>query len=81
MKIRLCYSSTRVASDADLLQDLKDILTTSRAFNQQRHIHGVLYYSEGIFFQCLEGEREQLHALFDRIKQDPRHSDIHHFQI
>lgn len=79
MPIQLCYVSTRVEQDSDLLQDLSDILSTSRDFNQQHQLYGVLYYSTGTFFQCLEGDKDILEALFQRIQQDRRHKNIHRF--
>ncbi|TCB70994.1 BLUF domain-containing protein [Acinetobacter sp. ANC 4216] len=79
MLIQLCYASSRVESGNDLLQDLSDILATARSFNQAHDIYGVLYYAEGIYFQCLEGEKQQLEGLFSKISQDARHHQIHRF--
>ena len=79
MLLQLCYASSRVERQKDLLQDLSDILATARVFNQAKQIYGVLYYAEGMYFQCLEGEREDLESLFLRIAQDDRHHDIHRF--
>lgn len=80
MKIRLCYSSLRVETEQDLLQDLSDILVTARSFNAEQQICGVLYYAQGAFFQCLEGEKNAVEALFEKIKMDPRHKQVHQFQ-
>jgi len=79
MLTQLCYASSRVESGNDLLQDLSDILATARSFNQAHDIYGVLYYAEGIYFQCLEGEKDQLESLFSKISQDPRHQEIQRF--
>lgn len=79
MFIQLCYVSSRIEAENDLLQDLSDILATARSFNQAHDIYGVLYYAEGIYFQCLEGEKDQLEALFSQISQDPRHHQIQRF--
>ena len=79
MLTQLCYASSRVESRNDLLQDLSDILATARSFNQAHDIYGVLYYAEGIYFQCLEGEKDQLESLFSNISQDPRHHQIQRF--
>lgn len=79
MLIQLCYASSRVESGNDLLQDLSDILATARSFNQAHDIYGVLYYAEGIYFQCLEGEKQQLEGLFSKISQDARHHQIQRF--
>lgn len=80
MLIQLCYASRRVEHQNDLLQDLSDILAQARSFNEAHQIYGVLYYAEGIYFQCLEGEQAQLEALFASIRKDPRHTEIHRFQ-
>lgn len=81
MNIQLCYASHYVEHDnSDLLQDLNDILITARQFNTEHQIHGVLYYAQGQFFQCLEGEQEVIEALFAQIKQDPRHTQIIRFK-
>ena len=79
MLIQLCYASSRIEAENDLLQDLSDILATARSFNQAHDIYGVLYYAEGIYFQCLEGEKSQVEALFSQISKDPRHHQIQRF--
>lgn len=79
MLIRLCYASTRVERETNLLEDLSDILSTARQFNQEHQIYGVLYYAEGTFFQCLEGHKTVLEALYERILNDPRHEKVQRF--
>ena len=74
--IQLCYASTRVEQQFDLIQDLSDILVRARSFNNEQRIFGVLYYAEGRFFQCLQGEQAALEQLFQHIMQDTRHRDI-----
>lgn len=74
--IQLCYASTRVEQQFDLIQDLSDILVRARSFNTEKNIFGVLYYAEGRFFQCLQGEHAALEQLFQHITQDTRHRDI-----
>ena len=78
--IQLCYASQRQELQHDLLQDLSDILGTARSFNQANDIHGVLYYAEGYFFQCLEGEAELLEKLYSKISRDPRHHLLQRFE-
>ncbi|WP_168379503.1 MULTISPECIES: BLUF domain-containing protein [Acinetobacter] len=74
--IQLCYASTRIEQQFDLIQDLSDILVRARSFNTEKRIFGVLYYAEGRFFQCLQGEQAALEQLFQHIAQDTRHRDI-----
>lgn len=52
------------------------ILTQSRHNNAKRQIGGALYYSNGYFLQCLEGERSVVNHCYQQIKADPRHSDL-----
>lgn len=74
--IQLCYASTRVEQQFDLIKDLSDILVRARSINTEKNIFGVLYYAEGRFFQCLQGEQAALEQLFQHIMQDTRHRDI-----
>ena len=37
---------------------------------------GVLYFSNNFFFQCLEGDQEQVEALYNKIATDPRHTRV-----
>ena len=76
MLIRLCYASTRSEHQNDLLQEISDILATARQFNAAQHINGVLYYAEGHFFQCLEGQKSDIDALYAKLEKDPRHTDL-----
>ncbi|WP_257573009.1 BLUF domain-containing protein [Hymenobacter telluris] len=55
---------------------LKQILTRSRAKNEEHHITGMLVLSGDKWMQVLEGTREQVAAMFQTIKQDPRHSNV-----
>jgi hypothetical protein len=51
------------------------ILSQSRRNNSRDQIGGVLYYGDGFFFQCLEGERSQVEAVYERIRGDMRHRE------
>lgn len=52
------------------------ILSESRRNNMGRHLVGVLYYGNGCFFQCLEGEKEDIDRLYASLEHDPRHRDL-----
>ena len=56
--------------------DLTRLLTQSRAFNAANGLTGVLLYSEGNVLQLLEGSEATIRAVFARIVQDPRHSQV-----
>ena len=70
MMIRLIYASRAVNLGP---ADVKDILASSRKNNQQLAITGALCLSNGIFLQCLEGERSAVNALYHHILKDRRH--------
>jgi Sensors of blue-light using FAD len=74
--VRLLYAS-RAAQKTD--GDLVDkIMEESRAYNQEHGITGVLCVCEAssVFMQVLEGGREEVNRLYNRIVPDPRHKDI-----
>ncbi|KGT47153.1 BLUF domain-containing protein [Acinetobacter sp. HR7] len=77
--LQLCYVSERIETEQDLLQDLSDILATARKFNHEHQIYGVLYYAQGKFFQCLQGEPEIVEQLFQSISKDRRHHQVYRF--
>jgi len=78
---QFCYASESTSSKADLLQDLTDILKEARDFNHPNQITGVLYFADGHFFQCLEGECLVLKALLtERLSKDSRHKNIKLFE-
>lgn len=52
------------------------ILQQSRRNNQPKEIGGVLCYGDGNFFQCLEGEREVVEDLYEKLHEDDRHRDV-----
>lgn len=72
MLIRLIYASrTRQLGP----MDVKDILEKSRRNNSAVGVTGALCLSNGIFLQCLEGDRTAVNKLYHRILMDPRHHD------
>ena len=52
------------------------ILAKSRSNNRRNGLVGVLYFGDGCFFQCLEGEESVVNALYAKLEQDPRHKDL-----
>jgi len=76
MLVRLMYASRAAASvQAD---ELGAILKTSKEKNPAAGITGVLCYcpTSNIFLQLLEGGRSAVSALYNRIAQDPRHTEV-----
>ena len=68
---QLTYISTaRPGVDA---AQVDQILTSSRSANAQRGITGLLLFDGRRFLQALEGEPDQVGALYERLKTDERH--------
>lgn len=57
-------------------EDLKSILETSRKHNALHDITGLLLCSNRNIVQILEGSKEAVRDLFDRIRVDPRHHKV-----
>ncbi len=74
MLVRLMYAS-RAADSVDQ-EALLAILRKSKAENSANGITGVLCFSGGIFLQLLEGGRQQVNTLYNRIAADKRHRDV-----
>jgi Sensors of blue-light using FAD len=74
MLVRLMYAS-RAADSVDQ-EALLAILRKSKAENTANGITGVLCFSGGIFLQLLEGGRQQVNTLYNRIAADERHRDV-----
>lgn len=52
------------------------ILVQSRLNNPRRGLVGALYYGDGCFFQCLEGNPKDIDALYSALLADPRHREL-----
>lgn len=73
---RLTYASTTTSKPSALRQDLLDILEEARVHNFNQQIHGVLYYGNNYFFQCIEGRKTQVNELYQKISKDRRHRHV-----
>jgi hypothetical protein len=67
---------TSAASEPLGFEALANLLDDARARNEAARITGMLLYSEGAFFQVLEGSASDVDACFDRISKDPRHTKV-----
>jgi len=56
--------------------NIASILAKSRINNRKNGLVGVLYFGDGCFFQCLEGEEFKVNELYAKLKQDSRHKDL-----
>ncbi len=74
MRYAIVYVST---ASKDLKEpEIKTMLKESVIWNNSHGLTGLLLYSEGNFFQIIEGEETVTKDLFESIKQDPRHHNI-----
>ncbi len=73
---RLSYASTTSSTPASIRQDLVNILAEARHYNSAHNIHGVMFYGNNYFFQCIEGDKQQIDALYAKIASDPRHKQL-----
>jgi len=64
------------ASDGVSDEDIASILATARRRNPAQAITGVLVCGGGLFFQWLEGPRENVRRLMTLLHADPRHRDL-----
>lgn len=74
MQHAICYisSATLDFSDPEILELLEDW----KEKNSRLDIKGILLYSQGHFFQVLEGEKRAVLKIFHSIQEDTRHSEI-----
>jgi len=83
--IRIVYASTTTnpiaPKDSGVQRDIGRILLQSRENNRKQEIGGVLYFSNNFFFQCLEGESAAVNELYNKISQDPRHTDVRFLSV
>ena len=74
MRHAISYVST--ASQNLQKQDIDEILRNAEDYNNKEGITGLLLYSEGNFFQIIEGNKNKVRILYDNIQKDDRHKDI-----
>lgn len=74
MLVRLMYASR--ATETVRPEVLNAILKKSTQNNPAAGVTGVLCFSGNIYLQVLEGGRSQVSKLYNRIAQDPRHTDV-----
>ncbi len=70
----LVYRS--VANESFELPEILSMLSKAKDYNAEHGITGCLLYHNSQFLQLLEGEKEEVELLFQKILQDPRHHSI-----
>ncbi len=75
---RLIYCSRNaIAGDAVAAEgEIQNILLVARRNNRAAGVTGALLFTHGCFVQALEGQRDELEAIFERIQCDERHRDV-----
>ncbi|MHA6491647.1 BLUF domain-containing protein [Pseudomonas borbori] len=74
MLVRLTYASR--ASHSVSAELIREILDSSQRNNPARGLTGILCCNADIFLQALEGPRDAVNALYNRIGEDTRHKDL-----
>jgi hypothetical protein len=72
--VHLVYTS--IAAQEFSKEELTEILKQARTANEGLGVSGMLLFSEGNFFQVLEGQPEVVDALYQKISQDQRHTMV-----
>jgi len=78
--IQIIYISRSTFASSGLVRGIEPnvalILAKSRINNRRNGLVGVLYFGDGCFFQCLQGEEAAVDALYARLESDNRHTDL-----
>ena len=74
MLVRLLYASRPAQGHEPAVLDA--ILEQSRQHNPVHGISGILCFSQSLFMQVLEGGRDEVCELFNRIVRDDRHQHV-----
>ncbi|MEM7342974.1 MAG: BLUF domain-containing protein [Chloroflexota bacterium] len=57
-------------------EDLIELLKTFKSKNMAKGITGMLLYKDGNFIQAIEGHEEDVIELYQKIVNDPRHTNV-----
>ncbi len=55
--------------------ELQELLENARLNNESLNVSGMLLFHEGSFIQALEGPREAVESLYNKISEDKRHTE------
>ncbi len=73
---QLIYISRITSTGLSGASTLNDIAETAIKNNTADDVTGILCYGNGYFFQCIEGSKQALTNLKNRILRDDRHKDM-----
>jgi len=71
-RVMYMSSARRFISDSEL----EELLETSRINNKKRNLTGLLIVKGRTFLQCLEGNKEDVEEVYEKISKDDRHDNI-----
>jgi Sensors of blue-light using FAD len=74
MLVRLMYAS-RAAQEVRP-ETLTSILRKSTQHNAAAGVTGLLCHTDAVYLQVLEGGRDAVSSLYNRIARDPQHTDV-----
>ncbi len=74
MQHAICYISTATQNLNDL--QIGELMEDWKQKNSKLNLKGILLYSQGHFFQVLEGEKRVVLEIFQTIQMDSRHTGI-----
>jgi hypothetical protein len=72
--IHIVYAS--VETQAFSSAQLTELLQKARVKNEDLHMTGMLLYSDGNFFQVLEGEPDSVDGMYKKLHLDKRHQQL-----
>lgn len=75
---RLVYlSRNEIQGDENAVStEINQILRTAQKYNIKQDVTGALMFNADCFAQVLEGQKDQIQNIFDRIEKDQRHSSV-----
>jgi Sensors of blue-light using FAD len=76
MELVHCIYCSASTSGAFSPADLATLLAECREKNSKAELTGMLLYSEGTFFQVIEGDRSVVENLLERLTKDKRHKRV-----
>lgn len=74
--ISILYVSKSLIAARDTDAVIADILVRSRKWNAEVGLTGALIFTGTRFAQLLEGDRASVHDILEKIRLDPRHTDM-----
>lgn len=72
--VQLAYVSAATVAFTD--SELDTLLERARTNNASLGVTGVLLFTEGTFFQVLEGDKDVVQSLYQKIALDTRHNNV-----